>query len=351
MRRGRGREPSVVLFGAGMISRAHGAAAGFSNMPIVAVASRSTARAAERAAEFDARPVGYDDIVQRRVEADIAVVCTPPQCHARDAIALLDAGYGVLLEKPLCRTLAEADDIVEASARHGGRLLYAENLAYAPVVQRLLALVPQLGRPNHIEVRSLQALPEWGGFTTDEWGGGALFDLGVHPLSVALLVANAAGEGTPTSVRAALRGSTSHGSDEHAELFVTYASGLDVRIESSWQHGPAPLWDAQVSSPTGVLRAELLPDPQLEHNGDPVPLPPVTMRVAQIEQYGYLAQMRALASDLQHGTTPLMSASFGRLVLDVVCAAYCSAGRGGAPQALPFAGARDRTPLQLWRGA
>jgi myo-inositol 2-dehydrogenase/D-chiro-inositol 1-dehydrogenase len=349
MRRQHG--PSVVLFGAGMISRAHGAAAGFSNMPIVGVASRSTERAAERAAELDARAVSYDDIVQRRVEADIAVVCTPPQCHARDALALLDAGYAVLLEKPLCRTLAEADDIVEASARHSGRLLYAENLAYSPVVQRLLALVPTLGRVSHVEVRSLQAVPRWGGFTTDEWGGGVLFDLGVHPLSVALLIANAAGEAAPTSVRATLRGGAGHASDEHAEVFVSYPSGLDIRVESSWQHGPAPLWDAQVASPTGVVRAELLPDPQLEHNGDAIDLAPVTVRVPQIEMYGYLAQMRAFVSDLQHGTTPSMSASFGRLVLDVVCAAYRSAGRGGTPEALPFSGARDRTPLQLWRGA
>ena len=347
----RDRGPSVVLFGAGMISRAHGAAAGFNKMPVIAVASRTAERANERAAEFAARPVAYDDIVQRRVEADIAVVCTPPQCHARDTIALLDAGYAVMLEKPLCRTLAEADTIVEAAARHHGRLLYAENLAYAPVVQRLLTLAPQLGRLTHVEVRSLQGLPEWGGFTTDEWGGGALFDLGVHPLSVALLVANAAGEATPISVRATLRGGHSHGSDEHAEVMVTYASGLEARVESSWQHGPLPLWDAQLASASGVLRAELLPDPQLEHNGDAVDLPPVSTPVPQIEQFGYLAQMRALASDVEHGTTPLMSASFGRFVLDVVCAAYRSAGRDGAPETLPFSGARDRTPLQLWRGA
>ena len=44
-----------------------------------------------------------------------------------------------------------------------------------------------------------------------------------------------------------------------------------------------------------------------------------------------------------------MNATFGRHVLEVVCAAYTSAGQAGAPIALPFAGPRDRTPLQLWR--
>lgn len=341
---------SVVLYGAGMISRAHGAAAQLRSLPIIAVASRSTERAIERAAEFGARAVTYDDIVQRHVQADIAVVSTPPQCHARNALALLDAGYAVMLEKPLCRTLAEADSIVEAAARHQGKLLYAENLAYSPVVQRLLGLVPQLGHVTHLEVRSLQALPEWGEFTSDEWGGGALFDLGVHPLSVALLAANAAGAGAPTSVRATLRGGNGHNSDEHAEVFITFAGGLEARVESSWQHGPAPIWDAQLASATGVLRAELLPNPQLERDGDAVALPALTVAVAQVEQYGYLAQLRALVDDIDRGATPIMSASFGRLILDVVCAAYRSAGHAGTPEALPFSGARDRTPLQLWRG-
>lgn len=347
---GRTPRPSVVLFGAGMISRAHGAAAQFSGMPVIAVASRSVERAEERAREMGSRPVTYDDILNRRIDADIAVVSTPPQCHARDAIALLDAGYAVVLEKPLCRTLAEADDIVEASARHVGRLLYAENLAYSPVVQRLVGLVPRLGAATHLEVRALQSLPDWGEFTSDEWGGGALFDLGVHPLAVALLAANASGAGAPVAVRATLRGGVGHGSDEHAEVFITHASGLESRVESSWQHSGAVVWDAQIASPTGVLRAELLPSPQLEHNGEIVELRATTISVTQVEQYGYLAQMRAFADDMERGTTPVMSASFGRLVLDVVCAAYRSAGRSGSPEALPFSGARDRTPLQLWRG-
>jgi myo-inositol 2-dehydrogenase/D-chiro-inositol 1-dehydrogenase len=343
--------PSVVLYGAGMISRAHGAAAQCSDMRVVAVASRTPEHAAERAGEMDARPVTYDDVVARHIEADIAVVATPPHCHAHDAIALLDAGYAVVLEKPLCTTLADADAIVEASARHQGQLLYAENLAYAPVVQQLLARVPTLGQLTHVEVRALQGLPEWGGFTTDEWGGGALFDLGAHPVAVALLVANAAGLGVPVAVDASLRGGTAHGSDEYAEVHLHYSSGLIARVESSWQHGPAPVWDAQLASDTGVLRAELLPTPSLEHDGEPVALPTTTVPVPQIEQYGYLAQLRAAATSWEHGTTPTMSASFGRLVLDVVCAAYRSAGRDGEQELLPFSGARDRTPLQLWRGA
>jgi predicted dehydrogenase len=336
--------PSVALCGAGMISDAHGLAARFAGFPVVAVASRTHENAVAKADRHGGRAVAYADLP---AGADIVVVVTPPALHASQALALLGAGAAVLLEKPLCTTLAEADALVAAAAAHGQRLLYAENLAYAPVVAELLTHVPFLGRPHHVEVRAVQAKPEWGGFFGDDWGGGALFDLGVHPVAVALLLAAPA---RVVAVSARLEGSDGHGTDEHADVVLRFDSGLRAHVVSSWRGGPEPLWDAQVASASGVLRAELLPRPSLERNGTQVHLAPPTAPVPQIEQYGYLGQLRAFADDLAGGRTPMMSAAFGRLVLDVVCAAYASAGAGGAEEAVPFTGPRDRTPLQLWRG-
>jgi predicted dehydrogenase len=341
-----------------MISRAHAAASRLARMPVVAVASRSHERAAERAAEFGARAVTYDELVaelrtrgaEDAIAADIVVVSTPPGCHAADAIRLLEAGAAVLLEKPLCRTLEEADRIVAAARAHGNRLLYGENLAYSPVVQHLLAHTGELGPLTHLEVRSLQGLPTWGDFTSDEWGGGALFDLGVHPLAVALLCANAGGAGVPRGVRARLEGGDGHRTDEHAEVFLDYGDALTARVEASWRNEGPGVWDAQLASESGVLRAEVMPTPSLERNGEPIRLPPPTADIPVIETGGYLGQLLALANDVAHDEVPLMNADFGRLVLDVVCAAYRSAGRDGAREALPFEGPRDRTPLELWRG-
>jgi len=67
------------------------------------------------------------------------------------------------------------------------------------------------------------------------------------------------------------------------------------------------------------------------------------------QQFGYLGQLRALVDDVAAGRRPSMSAAFGRDVLQVVCAAYASAGRSGEEVALPFTGRRDLTPLELWR--
>ena len=341
--------PTVALWGAGMISMAHAAACRQLGWPVVAVASRSIERTNSRARELGAAPATFDEL-RHHPTADTVIVSTPPHCHADDAMRLLDAGYAVVLEKPLCRTLAEADALVAASERPGRRLLYAENLAYAPIVVTLLRQIPDLGRLTHLEARSLQALPTWGDFTSDEWGGGALFDLGVHPIAVVLLAASAGGAGAPVSVRCELRGASdgSHDSDEHAELVVTFESGLRARVVSSWQGAATPDWDLQAASPSGVVRAEIFPQLLLERDGEPIALPPATAEPAIIEHLGYVGQLRALQTSMSNGRGPEIDARFGRDVLDVVCAAYASAGRG-AEVPLPFTGPRDRTPLELWR--
>ncbi len=341
----------VALCGAGWISMAHAAATRHLGYELLAVASRTPGRADKVTEVFGGVAVGYE---QLPAGADIVVVATPPQRHAADAIRLLDAGCAVLLEKPLCRTLAEADAIVAAAARNGERLLYAENLAYAPIVQHMVALASRVGTPTHLEVRSLQGLPTWGDFTSDEWGGGALFDLGVHPLAVAMLLANAAGEGRPVAVSAMLRGGPGHNSDEHAELILRYRSGFSASVIASWQAGPEPMWDAQLAGSDGVVRAELLPVQHLEFNGTQVALPTTDNPIPALDQLGYTAQLKALVDDVAAGRAPSMSAAFGREVLQVVLAAYTSAASGDAIRrgnevALPFVGPHDLTPLELWR--
>jgi predicted dehydrogenase len=338
---------TVALHGAGMIAVAHAASARLLGMDLVSVASRSAERAAKVASMFDSVPTTYDALPG---DADVVVVATPPQCHAADTIRLLDAGAAVLVEKPLCRTLDEADRMVAAADRNGGRLLYGENLAYAPVVTTMTARARHVGPPTDLEVRSLQSLPTWGAFTTDDWGGGALFDLGVHPLAVAMLLANASGLGRVTAVSATLRGGAGHRSDEHADVRLHFASGLRARVVASWQAGPDPVWDAQLAGEDGVLRAEIFPAPTLEFNGHPVQLPAATGAMPLLEQLGYASQLQALVDDVAARRTPVMSAAFGRDVLQVVLAAYASAGSDSSRVPLPFTGARDRTPLQLWRG-
>ncbi|MGQ0831198.1 MAG: Gfo/Idh/MocA family protein [Microthrixaceae bacterium] len=341
-------DPQIALAfaGVGWIAAVHGYAIDqVPGLRVTKVASRDPARAAASAGRLGATVCTYEELP---AGADGVIVCTPPALHARHTLTAVRAGAAVLVEKPLCTTLADADRLV-AAAEAGARIAYAENLVHAPIVRIALEHAAQLGPIDVLEVRALQSRPTWGDFLTEAWGGGVLFDLGVHPLAVALLLAAPA---RPVEVRATLSGADDHPVDEHAEVHVAFDSGLVARIVASWRGGEVPVWDAQASSPDGVVRLELLPELLLERNGAQVPLPAIPEGVApQLEQLGYLPQIESFATDIARHRSPALDAAFGRSILDVVCGAYSSAGSRGGWVELPFGGPRDRTPLELWRGS
>lgn len=327
----------LAFAGAGTISVVHAMAAAAVQAEIVAVASRTSERATERAGQVGAAVVAFEDLP---AGADAVVVCTPPDRHTADTLQALRAGAVVLVEKPLATTLAEADAIVDA----GGQVVYAENLAFSPLVVATNELVRGIGAPNFIEIRQLSPRPSWGEFLDPARGGGVLFDLGSHAVALALLLA---GADAPVAVEAKLSHSADIEVDDAAEVFITFASGMRARIETNWTN-PHAVWDVQVSSDGGVVRTELMPQPGIEHNGEPVALPALASAAdPHLEHYGYIDQMLTLR-DVVGGAPSPIDARFGRRVLDVLSAAYAAASKPGSSASLPFSGPRNRTPHQLW---
>ncbi len=332
---------SLALAGAGTISVIHGLAAAAAGLPVVAVASSSAERAAERAGQLGARVSPFAELP---AGAGAVVVSTPPAERVGHALHALRAGAAVLVEKPMAATLAAADALVEA-ADAGGVVVYGENLAFSPLVSRAVAMAAELGPLRYIEVRTLSPAPDRGELPGPSWGGGTLLDLGVHAVGAVLLLA---GDDEPVEALARLSSPPGQAVDDEAEVRIRFASGLEARIESSWRH-PDALWDLQASSATGVVRADLLPVPALERDGQPVALPADEPGVEpHLWRLGYVEQLRAL-DRARAGGPATVGARFGRRALELVCAAYASAGSGAAVP-LPFSGPRDRTPLELWRG-
>ena len=172
------RRPDVVLWGAGMVAGVHAAACQALDWRIAKVASRSTDRAAELARTVHAKATTFDDLVARR-QGDVAIVATPPADHVDAAVALLDAGYHVVVEAPMSCTLAGADQLIEAETLVQRPVLYSEHLVAAPTVDGLLARVGGIGALTHLSARATQSPPSWRpeDGVAAHWGGGALFDL------------------------------------------------------------------------------------------------------------------------------------------------------------------------------
>ncbi len=335
--------PKVALCGAGMIAGIHTLAAHELAYPVVAVASRNPLRAGRRASDWGCSALTFEQLPGG---ADIVIVATPPAQHCDHAVYALERGAAVIVEKPFVTTLDDADRLVTVAERHGQRLLYAENLIFAPAVQSLLSLIADCGPLTHVSIRTVQSAPTWGGFLEPAWGGGVLFDLGVHPLALAVLIGRRCGAGEIVAIRARLSGEST---DTDAQVTVTYASGLSATLHVSWEGGDTANWDVQVASDTAVLRLELLPTVTLERNGEPVPLAPVSAIHPFIEQLGYIAQLRLAATAFSRSIAPPVDAQFGRWLMEIVCAAYVSASQEALSVAVPSKCDRHKTPWQLWK--
>ncbi len=100
----------------------------------VAVADPHDARGARFAATHNIPPERqfhtWEDLLAVERLAEAALVCTPDHLHAAPAIAALEAGYDVLLEKPMATTLADCVRLVRTAERTGRLLMICHVLRY-----------------------------------------------------------------------------------------------------------------------------------------------------------------------------------------------------------------------------
>ncbi|MGH7501399.1 MAG: Gfo/Idh/MocA family protein [Longimicrobiales bacterium] len=138
-----------------------------------------------RTHEKDADVLMADDL-------DAVVICTPNHLHAEQAIAALESGKHVLVEKPIALTAADAERVIDAAVRTGRTLMVAQNHRYRPDT---LALKPfadggELGRiflarGAWLNRKFRIVRPTWRHRIATA-GGGVIMDLGVQALDLAL---------------------------------------------------------------------------------------------------------------------------------------------------------------------
>lgn len=131
----------------------------------------------------------YQELLKQK-EIDALILAVPHHLHARFAVEAAEAGKHVAMEKPLCLTLAQADDMISAVKKAGVLDLYCENVSFAPAYTMAKDIIDSGGVGDVYTLRGSESgyYPkdvEGGiiGWRTDleKWGGDFLDD-GVHPL-------------------------------------------------------------------------------------------------------------------------------------------------------------------------
>jgi len=68
----------------------------------------------------------------RRPEVNAVIVCSPDRLHCEHAVAALEAGKHVLVEKPMATTVEECDRMIDAARRSGAKLTVGQILRFVP---------------------------------------------------------------------------------------------------------------------------------------------------------------------------------------------------------------------------
>jgi predicted dehydrogenase len=225
-----------AVLGTGQIARTfHAALDGVSGMHVQAVASSDPGRARMFADQHGIPEAGhYDDVL---AAVDAVYVATVHTTHADLAVRALRAGRPVLIEKPLALDAASTDRVLAAAESAGLPAVEAYKYRFTPFAEALHAVIRSGG------IGAVRGLRAGFGFTAptrtgrlfdSALAGGAVYDVGGYPASLAVAVAR--WSGVPLD---ALRVAEADGSlvrrtgvDKRTTATLT-ADGFTARIEAA----------------------------------------------------------------------------------------------------------------------
>ena len=128
-----------------------------SKMKVVAVADPDPVRRALAAKKYgipaERQYASFEAFLAAGKIADCAVDATMDELHVATAIPLLEAGYDLLLEKPVCNNAADLMRVLRAAKRSGRRLIVCHVLRYTPFYKAVkqIILSGEIGRVRHMQ--------------------------------------------------------------------------------------------------------------------------------------------------------------------------------------------------------
>ena len=329
---------------------------------VVAVASPTPGNAEAFARRHGIRGC-YSDYrgLLRDSAVEMIWIAAPNRLHAAMTVDAARAGKHVVCEKPLCLTLEEADAMIDACARAGVLLLYAEELFFAPkyVKAKQMADEGAFGRVHLVKQGEKHSGPHADWFwDVEQSGGGALMDLGCHGIAFCWWFL---GMPNVKSVYAQLstqvHGGRTSGDDEAITMIEFEGGALGV-VENSWNR-PGGMDDAiEVFGSRGQTYADLLMGNALPTYSE-VGFGYAVEKAASTKgwtypvfeehwNYGFPQELRHFARCVRGTESPISDGETGRVVMQVLYAGYASAGLG-RKVLMPFHPSGISRPIDLWK--
>lgn len=248
----------IGIVGLGGMGHLHATSLQELGASIVAGADVAPQQRERFAEEFAAETYDDHDALVADEAVDAVVVTTPNRFHEPIAVAALEADCDVLVEKPLAHSLESAERIAAAASRSSGSCMVGFHNRHAASAALFDAQHTQdrFGELTHVEARYLRrrGVPGPGSWFTNEdlSGGGALVDIGVHALDLALYVLDFPTVEEVTGVTRSTFGRTddyadpdgfgdnwggpeeTYAVDDSVTAFIRCAGGQTITLEAAW---------------------------------------------------------------------------------------------------------------------
>jgi predicted dehydrogenase len=328
----------AAVVGTGAIAGAHAGAIAASGgrAALVAVADLDLGRAKEFAATWNV-PGAHASLADllREEEVDLVHLCTPPQSHAAQAIACLEAGVTALVEKPPTLSLAEYDTLIEAERRSTAHVATVLQHRFGAGAVRLRRLQEsgELGRPllatcltQWYRDEAYYAVP-WRG-TWESEGGGPTMGHGIHQFDLLLSVLGPWREVTAVAARQARPVDT----EDVSMALVTFDNGAVATVVNSVV-SPRQTSALRFDYEHATVEVEHLygytdddwtvtPAPGHEH------VPELWAQGRSTVPSGHDGWLAAVLDALDQGQAPPVTAGDTRRTMEFIAALYASAFTG-----------------------
>jgi myo-inositol 2-dehydrogenase / D-chiro-inositol 1-dehydrogenase len=352
----------VAILGAGFISEIHleSYQRFIPEAEVVAVYARNSEKAKEFAAKHQIAKWYTDvDTLIKESDCDIIDICLPNFLHADACIKAAKAGKHIIIEKPLAVTLEEADAMIDACKKANVRLMYAEELCFAPKYERVRHLVKEgaIG-----DVYMLKQSEKHSGPHTDWFydvnlaGGGVLMDMGCHAMEwFRWMLGNVKAKSVYASMSTVYHKQRTKGED-NSVVIVEFENGVTAVAENSWAKHGGMDDRSEVHGTGGVIYADLFMGNSAisySKHGYGYAMEKADTTVGwsftvfeEVFNQGYPHELKHFVDCVRNNKQPLVTGEDGRVVLEILYAAYASAGQGKKIM-LPFK-ADVKRPIDLW---
>jgi len=287
-------------------ARIHAAIAAEGDSQFVSVCDIDDRRSREAGAEWQVQSTtDWQSLIGK---VDAASLAVPTESHCAIACALLEAGIHVLVEKPISRTLEEADQMITAAKNGGANLQVGHAERFNPA---LMALRPLVKNPAYFEIHRV------GQFTMRSLDIDVVLDLMIHDLDIVQWLVGE--DVAATNVHAVGIPILTNRVDA-ANARIEFATGAVANITAS-RVGTEKIRKMRFFQPRDYVVVDYLTNYASISNLSPSgtsPWPGVRTQVLEVSNVEPLrAEIQSFLSTAANHERPLVSGEDGRRALDL----------------------------------